>query len=552
MFHLSSIPVDSSSLATSPTSALRAKEKWSSQLDSSIASPDRSSFRNSLDEARSSFAAKAAAADRHQDHHCRDTLKGGHDAAVDQSSNAAPALAPVDGEASASGVNARGENTEPINRGAQPVDSSADKAAIAIDSTSHDHAVITQNDAAPPTVAASNVATDVAPRTPGQPSGAVSISTTGEPVMPGPERESARPVISGRIVEEGGRTTIISDASSATDEAPRREAAPDREVSGSATIQAARDESSTVIDRLSRTHESLAQGTIGGSRSTSLSSSSAAGSTAPVDSAAPAAAAPIAASGTGEGQTGSSRDEGSGDRGREQRSSSGLFNSMQFARDEAPAVARAEAIDQAVKLSQATGRMPTTAVEGLPAQAAPLASSIGSSAQDASTAQFVPLNATADESSPFASRVVRGLHTMLNHRGGSMTMRLDPPELGALRVQMTLRDGTVSAMFTATTARAHHLLKEHLGTLRASLESQGLTVERLTVQTTPSSANSNASDTTGRHDQSGSQSDRQQAGQQADAGNGQSRGHREHEGRAGARRSWNESFDESFKETLAG
>jgi flagellar hook-length control protein FliK len=32
-----------------------------------------------------------------------------------------------------------------------------------------------------------------------------------------------------------------------------------------------------------------------------------------------------------------------------------------------------------------------------------------------------------------------------------MTMRLDPPELGQLRVQMTLARGTVSASFIAQT-----------------------------------------------------------------------------------------------------
>lgn len=277
---------------------------------------------------------------------------------------------------------------------------------------------------------------------------------------------------------------------------------------------------------------------------------------APIDAASSAVSATASAGGAAEQQAQGGDDQSRGEgRSRDGRS----FNVPSFgaARNdgEAPAIARAESIDQAVKLSQATGRMPTATIEGLPGSAAPNSpSAVG--ARDAVTAQFVPMNAAADEASPFASRVVRGLHTMLNHRGGSMTMRLDPPELGALKVQMTLRDGAVTAMFTAATAKAHSLLREHMGTLRASLESQGLTVERLSVQSmTTTTGGQGASDANARHEQSGAQSDREQSGQQADAGHGQSRGHREHDERGDgthARRHAERSFEQSFEEQLAG
>lgn len=274
--------------------------------------------------------------------------------------------------------------------------------------------------------------------------------------------------------------------------------------------------------------------------------------TAPVDAASSAVSA-TAPTGSAAEQQAHTGDEQSRGEGRSQDGRSSNLPSFGAARGEgdAPAIARAESIDQAVKLSQATGRMPTAMIEGLPGSAAPNSpSAVG--ARDAVTAQFVPMNAAADETSPFASRVVRGLHTMLNHRGGSMTMRLDPPELGALKVQMTLRDGAVTAMFTAATAKAHSLLREHMGTLRASLESQGLTVERLSVQSmTTTTSGQNASDANTRQDQSGAQSDRQQA----DAGHGQSRGHREHEARGDgtrARQHAGQSFEQSFEEQLAG
>jgi flagellar hook-length control protein FliK len=163
----------------------------------------------------------------------------------------------------------------------------------------------------------------------------------------------------------------------------------------------------------------------------------------------------------------------------------------------APATSRAMQVDAAVRLENATGQPPTTdaaprpAVHSIPmnhsaATLTSLGANPGSAAAPTDLSNH-PQAFTADEAQ-FSSRVVRGLSAMVNQRGGVMNMRLDPPELGQLRVQMTIIRGTVSADFQAATPQAHALLEKNMVALRNALEGQGLTVERLAVHVAPSGA----------------------------------------------------------------
>lgn len=61
-------------------------------------------------------------------------------------------------------------------------------------------------------------------------------------------------------------------------------------------------------------------------------------------------------------------------------------------------------------------------------------------------------------------------------------IRLTPPELGALRVEVSRVDGHVSARFEVTTAAAHSALHDHLSALRESLGRAGVSVERIEVR----------------------------------------------------------------------
>ncbi|MCC7406634.1 MAG: flagellar hook-length control protein FliK [Phycisphaeraceae bacterium] len=123
----------------------------------------------------------------------------------------------------------------------------------------------------------------------------------------------------------------------------------------------------------------------------------------------------------------------------------------------------------------------------------PFASDAG--AKDAlAQAQPLPASASADgygtDEQANLSRVVRGLSAAVNQKGGAVTLRLSPPELGLVRIQMQVRDGVVRAEVFTEHASARSLLADGLTELRQALQSHGLSVDRLGVQTmTTSSSN---------------------------------------------------------------
>jgi flagellar hook-length control protein FliK len=70
-------------------------------------------------------------------------------------------------------------------------------------------------------------------------------------------------------------------------------------------------------------------------------------------------------------------------------------------------------------------------------------------------------------------------------QGGTMRIRLDPPELGVLEIRVDLRQGAMAASFETSTEHAARLVSHTLDQLRQTLESQGVNVEKLQVQHTP-------------------------------------------------------------------
>jgi len=127
------------------------------------------------------------------------------------------------------------------------------------------------------------------------------------------------------------------------------------------------------------------------------------------------------------------------------------------------------------------------------------------------------VNAKLDEQA-FSQRLVRGLQSVVNQKGGTLNMRLTPAELGTVRISMTIVRDVVSAQFIAQTSEAQAMLDKHIGTLKTTLEQQGLTVERLHVQS--------SSSTSTTQQQTNGQSDRETGG---DANDGRSRGQRDHQ-----------------------
>jgi flagellar hook-length control protein FliK len=97
---------------------------------------------------------------------------------------------------------------------------------------------------------------------------------------------------------------------------------------------------------------------------------------------------------------------------------------------------------------------------------------------------------TADEVN--TARIQRGLNTAVQQQGGGITLRLTPPELGTVRIQLQVQGTSVNAQFHAESEAGRNLLQQQLGQLRNSLEAQGLSVERIGVQAMSSSTSSNS------------------------------------------------------------
>jgi hypothetical protein len=201
-----------------------------------------------------------------------------------------------------------------------------------------------------------------------------------------------------------------------------------------------------------------------------------------------------------------------------------------------PAMMRAEQVEAGVRLENATGQPAAPASVGSAFTIPTGATTAALGESGGSNAQSTP----APEPPEAAGRILRGLATMLNTRGGTMTMRLEPPELGQLRVQMTLARGVVSAHFFPANHQAQLLLEQNIVALRLGLEQRGLLVERLIVQPTPPPS------VVAPSAMNESSPERSSNEQRHDAGGGESRGrdeHRPHGGRSEDRR-FIEAMDE--------
>src|SRR5262249_50548244 len=96
----------------------------------------------------------------------------------------------------------------------------------------------------------------------------------------------------------------------------------------------------------------------------------------------------------------------------------------------------------------------------------------------------VPANGANDapqvDPSRFIGRVAKAFQTAQD-RGGTLQLRLSPPELGALRIELNVKDGVMSASLQTENANARKLLLDHLPALRDRLAEQNIRVDRFDV-----------------------------------------------------------------------
>ncbi|MFQ5804915.1 MAG: flagellar hook-length control protein FliK [Phycisphaerae bacterium] len=79
-------------------------------------------------------------------------------------------------------------------------------------------------------------------------------------------------------------------------------------------------------------------------------------------------------------------------------------------------------------------------------------------------------------------RLVRIVRSRISGERSHTVLRLDPPELGSLRLQMDLRGEMLTLRVDTSTDLAHRLLWEDLNRLRHGLEASGIRLERVEVR----------------------------------------------------------------------
>lgn len=80
----------------------------------------------------------------------------------------------------------------------------------------------------------------------------------------------------------------------------------------------------------------------------------------------------------------------------------------------------------------------------------------------------------------FISRVSRAVQTA-HERGGPLQLRLSPPELGAMRIELSVDQGALTAKVETDTQSAKQILLDNLPALRDRLAEQSIKVERFDV-----------------------------------------------------------------------
>ncbi len=91
---------------------------------------------------------------------------------------------------------------------------------------------------------------------------------------------------------------------------------------------------------------------------------------------------------------------------------------------------------------------------------------------------------TQVDQSRLIQRVARAIHAA-PQRGGLIRLRLRPPELGSLHVEVHLQKGVMSARLEAETQMARAALLDNLPQLRQRLSEQGVRIEHFEVDVSP-------------------------------------------------------------------
>ena len=117
-----------------------------------------------------------------------------------------------------------------------------------------------------------------------------------------------------------------------------------------------------------------------------------------------------------------------------------------------------------------------------PTAAAPQTATHNASAAggDSSTAQTADTNSSQADRVRFVQRVEQAFQD-LSDQGGSVRLRLSPPELGSLHIEINVAKGEMTARVQAETPAARNILLDNLPALRERLAQHDIKVQRFDV-----------------------------------------------------------------------
>ncbi|MEK6701260.1 MAG: flagellar hook-length control protein FliK [Planctomycetota bacterium] len=85
------------------------------------------------------------------------------------------------------------------------------------------------------------------------------------------------------------------------------------------------------------------------------------------------------------------------------------------------------------------------------------------------------------EGGSMEAQLARGLTAAMRHKGGVLTLRLSPEHLGAVKIELVVENGKVSATFDAQNDQTRQLLHANLDSLTKAIEERGMVVDRVQV-----------------------------------------------------------------------
>ncbi|MEW6199598.1 MAG: flagellar hook-length control protein FliK [Planctomycetota bacterium] len=199
-------------------------------------------------------------------------------------------------------------------------------------------------------------------------------------------------------------------------------------------------------------------------------------------------------------------------------------HSATAAREQMVGSAGKSAVTAVTASTRATTAGVTAAPRAASSAAVAAAPSAPGAARKATGATAAPPEAGETTRNPDVNieRILRLVHSRIGQERSVATLRLDPPELGTVRVHMDLRKENLSLRIETQTPAAQRLLHEQVETLRQGLEASGIYLDRIEIRAPEAGDGPDSqpqpSDVPFGHDQASAQRDTGSAGGGAHGG----------------------------------